>query len=149
MSPGNVCPGHTINMLSFDILRKGYVLGQMPESRRPRDLFWPALAFRSISVYCSSDSGTAEDRSRPALRNGGGKSEHHRARCRVTWLPLRNCGKQPRYTREATPRGVPTDSATENIPPAWFTRTRPVRVKRWSKSPPLQAQARRHGKPHW
>src|SRR6266850_8013741 len=23
-----------------------------------------------------------------------------------------------------------------------------VRVKRWSKSPPLQAQARRHGKPH-
>ncbi len=23
-----------------------------------------------------------------------------------------------------------------------------VRVKRWGKSPPLQAQARRHGKPH-
>src|SRR4051794_34824108 len=46
--------------------------------------------------------------------------------------------------REATSRDVPTESATENRPPRFGG----VRVKRWSKSPPLQAQARRHGKPH-
>ena len=60
------------------------------------------------------------------------------------------------YTREAMPRGIPTDSATENKPPLRgfqisnlkFEIPGGVRVKRWSKSPPLQAQARRHGKPH-
>src|ERR1700759_4687158 len=50
------------------------------------------------------------------------------------------------YTREVMPRGVPTESATENIPPG-FARI-PVRVKRWCKRPPLEAQATRHGKPH-
>jgi len=53
------------------------------------------------------------------------------------------------YTREATPRGVPTDSATENKPPGRIL-TDPVvaRVKRWGKSPPPAAQATGHGKPH-
>src|SRR5579883_848728 len=44
------------------------------------------------------------------------------------------------------PRGVPTESATENIPPE-FARVL-VRVKRWCKRPPLEAQVTRHGKPH-
>ena len=57
------------------------------------------------------------------------------------------------YTRAARPRGLPTDSATENKPPALKSQIsnlgfQRVRVKRWGKSPPLQAQARRHGKPH-
>ena len=46
--------------------------------------------------------------------------------------------------REATSRGVPTDSATENKPPRFGE----VRVKRWSKSPPLREKSRRHGKPY-
>ena len=52
--------------------------------------------------------------------------------------------------REATPRGVPTESATEKIPPFGISNLKfqKVRVKRRGKSPPLQAQARRHGKPH-
>ena len=37
----------------------------------------------------------------------GGKSEHRRVRCRIT----------SGYMREEWPRGVPTESATENIPP--------------------------------
>jgi hypothetical protein len=52
------------------------------------------------------------------------------------------------YTREVTPRGVPTDSATENKLPSFVVSRATVKVKRWGKSPPLQAQARRHGKPH-
>ena len=46
---------------------------------------------------------------------GGGKSEHQRARCRVTCEPW-----FMRYTREAMPGGILTDSATENIPPLWL-----------------------------
>jgi len=51
------------------------------------------------------------------------------------------------------PRGILTDSATENKPPilrVQVTDLRPqeARVKRWGKSPPLQAQAWGHGKPH-
>src|SRR5439155_18040532 len=71
---------------------------------------------------------------------GGGKSEHRRARCRVT--PVARG-----YTRAARPRGLPTESATETQT-ASVSQEAPARVKRWSKSPPLQAQARRHGKPH-
>src|SRR5579864_9178079 len=44
------------------------------------------------------------------------------------------------------PRGVPTESATEKIPPG-SARIR-VRVKRWCKRPRLEAQVTRHGKPH-
>jgi hypothetical protein len=50
----------------------------------------------------------------------------------------------PGYTRETKSRDFPTDSATEKIPP----RATGVRVKRWGKSPPREAQATRHGKPH-
>jgi len=81
-----------------------------------------------------------------------------------------------RATRLVTPGGcadgrakarfsaAATESATENRPPvmlaprrqafgknrkpASFGRAHLARVKRWGKSPPLQAQARRHGKPH-
>jgi hypothetical protein len=60
----------------------------------------------------------------------------------------RNPGSCRGYAREARPRGLPTDSATENIPPNPTRKGRVVRVKRWGKSPPRQAQARRHGKPH-
>ena len=41
-------------------------------------------------------------------------------------------------------RGNPTESATENRPPASGL----VRVKRWGKSPPRPWQQGRHGKPH-
>ena len=51
------------------------------------------------------------------------------------------------YTQEARPRGLPTDSATETQT-ACVSQETQARVKRWGKSPPLQAQARRHGKPH-
>ena len=62
-------------------------------------------------AYLPSSFGGAENRF-PGFR-GGGKSEHHRARCRVT-------RPEPGYTREATSRGVPTESATENKPPEPF-----------------------------
>ena len=57
------------------------------------------------------------------------------------------------YTRAARPRGLPTDSATETQTARLQRQSMTagavrVRVKRWGKSPPLQAQARRHGKPH-
>ena len=57
------------------------------------------------------------------------------------------------YTRAARPRGLPTDSATETQTARLQRQSMSagavrVRVKRWGKSPPLQAQARRHGKPH-
>ena len=69
-----------------------------------------------------------------------GKSEHHRARCRVTpvWLEIHAGGKL---------KGFSTESATENqtakIPQGML-----VRVKRCGKSAPREAQATRHGKPH-
>ena len=67
---------------------------------------------------------------------GRGKSEHHRAGRRVT--PV-----QPEIHAGDALQNASTDSATENIPP----RAIEVRVKRWGKSPPLQEQSRRHGKP--
>ncbi len=50
-------------------------------------------------------------------------------------------------------RGRPRREACRRIVPQKINRparacTHWVRVKRWGKSPPLQAQARRHGKPH-
>jgi hypothetical protein len=53
------------------------------------------------------------------------------------------------YTRAATARAVPTDSATENKLPAFaLTSYGAVKVKRCGKSAPREAQATRHGKPH-
>jgi len=72
---------------------------------------------------------------------GGGKSELHRARCRVTRVCMER-DTRGRKVRE----GLSTDSATENKPLSGFGQT--VRVKRWSKSPPLREKSRRHGKPH-
>jgi len=63
--------------------------------------------------YIALDSGRAEDRFRLS-KAGGGKSEHQRARCRVT-SPRRQASRR-RYTRAAG-ASLPTDSATENIPP--------------------------------
>ena len=48
----------------------------------------------------------------PGFTAGGGKSEHHRARCRVTRF-----GDKSGYMRKTTPRGVSMESATENKPP--------------------------------
>lgn len=55
-----------------------------------------------------------------------------------SWLQG-TCGRR---CREAFRRTVP--QKTNRL----FEVFRRVRVKRWGKSPPLQAQARRHGKPH-
>jgi len=71
----------------------------------------------------------------------GGKSEHQRARCRVTqvcWIEIYAGGK---------PRDFPTDSATENRQPHSALRDA-VMVKRCGKSAPREAQVTRHGKPH-
>ena len=70
----------------------------------------------------------------------GGKSEHHRARCCVTQVCMAGIhagGKLEDFS---------TDSATENQ--TAFGASRAVRVKRWCKRPPREAQATRHGKPH-
>gem|GEM_PF-5309283 len=50
----------------------------------------------------------------------GGKSEHHRARCRVTCGPTQEGAAG--YTRRTTPRGVSMESATENKPPAGISK---------------------------
>lgn len=71
----------------------------------------------------------------PLIYQGGGKSEHHRARCRVT--PLAEI-----HTGDLAARPVHGKCHRKQTAPSG------VRVKRWGKSPPLQAQARRHGKPH-
>ena len=56
----------------------------------------------------------------------------------------RNPGSAGDTLGQLTREGGLTESATENIPPRFAG----VRVKRWGKSPPRPAQARRHGKPH-
>ena len=89
-------------------------------------------------------------------RAGRGKSEHQRARCRVTRAGLAGIHAGGRSN------DFSTDSATENqtaeIVAALCERRkkcdgyRPplqlARVKRCGKSAPLEAQATRHGKPH-
>jgi len=57
----------------------------------------------------------------------------------------RNPGSAGDTRGQPTRKGGLTESATENKPPRFAA----ARVKRWGKSPPRQAQARRHGKPHW
>jgi hypothetical protein len=81
----------------------------------------------------------------PQMRDGGGKSEHHRARCRVTPISseIHAGGYAARRADGKCHREHTADFEFQII-----FEIRRVRVKRWSKSPPLQAQARRHGKPH-
>ena len=78
----------------------------------------------------------------PGRKAGGGKSELRRARCRVTWLRQRRWDTRGRQRREPLRRTVP-----QKIRPP-LRATGRVRVKRWCKRPPPQAQARGHGKPH-
>ena len=73
---------------------------------------------------------------------GGGKSEHHRARCRVTQA----CSVEIHAGGDAARR--PDGQCHRKSYRPRFGNEARVRVKRWGKSPPLQAQARRHGKPH-
>ena len=79
-------------------------------------------------------------------RTAPGASRGRKVRTPQGAMP-RNRVLWPGYTRAARPRGLPTDSATETQT-ACVSQETLVRVKRWGKSPPLQAQARRHGKPH-
>jgi len=72
---------------------------------------------------------------------GGGKSELHRARRRVT--QVRTIG----IHAGGPLQGGPTESATENKQPAQALPPGPVMVKRCGKSAPRAAQATRHGKP--
>src|SRR5204862_862611 len=72
----------------------------------------------------------------------GGKSEHHRARCRVTSVLPKI------YSGGHAARRADGKCHRENTALYSSKERRRVRVKRWGKSPPLQAQARRHGKPH-
>jgi len=70
----------------------------------------------------------------PRMRRRG-KSGHHRA------------GRSQR-ARTAGRRRKPTESGTENRPPAACSpETPPVRVKRWGKSPPATVVTRRLAKP--
>ena len=77
----------------------------------------------------------------PLRRDGGGKSEHHRARCHVTRARSAGIHAGGRL------KDLSTDSATENQTARVSQETR-VRVKRCGKSAPREAQATRHGKPH-
>ena len=74
-------------------------------------------------------------------RVGRGKSEHQRARCRVTRA------RSARIHAGGMSQGVSTESATENQTARASQEAR-VRVKRCGKSAPREAQATRHGKPH-
>ena len=70
----------------------------------------------------------------------GGKSELHRARCCVTQVRLIEIHAGGQL------EDWPTESATENQT-AKPDASPAVRVKRWCKRPPREAQATRHGKP--
>src|SRR5213592_2500611 len=73
----------------------------------------------------------------PSARVGGGKSELHRARCRVTpEPPTQGRGAGDRRGREVR-KNLSTDSATENETAAEAV-CAAVRVKRRGKSPPLR-----------
>ncbi len=75
---------------------------------------------------------------------GGGKSEHHRARCRVTGRRF-----TPRRVRAHAGRQAARPPDGECHREQTANRREPAaRVKRWGKSPPRRAQARRQGKPH-
>ena len=81
---------------------------------------------------------------RSASAGRGGKSELQRARCRVT--QHRPQGRSADDTRgRSRISGIDGQCHREytavGLVPA-------VRVKRWSKSPPLEEQSTRHGKPH-
>ena len=91
--------------------------------------------------YSLADFGEAENRFLRANLDGGGKSEHQRARCRVTG---------------SFGFGIHAGSVAERRADGQCHRKQTarsclhgrVRVKRRGKSPPLGAQAHRHGKPH-
>ena len=70
----------------------------------------------------------------------GGKSEHHRARCRIT--PVQP-GIHAGGDGVSRPDGECHREYTASVAQAML-----VRVKRWCKRPPREAQATRHGKPH-
>ena len=70
----------------------------------------------------------------------GGKSEHHRARCRVT--PV-----QPEIHAGGDGVSRPDGQCHREYTARDLQELR-VRVKRWCKRPPREAQATRHGKPH-
>ncbi len=92
-----------------------------------------------ICGYSLCGFGRAENRF-PALREGG-KSEHQRARCRVT----RACRAGIHAGGDAARR---PDGQCHRKQTARISQERRVRVKRCGKSAPLEAQATRHGKPH-
>ena len=109
-----------------------------------------SLVTRHRSLYIVTGFGRAENR---FLRfvGGGGKSEHRRARCRVTcsrrcciggFFEIHAGGEAARPADGKCHREHTADFGVSNLK---FQR---ARVKRWGKSPPLQPQARRHGKPH-
>ena len=87
-----------------------------------------SLAGLRIKVYITHDFGRAENRSR-GFGRGGGKSEHQRARCRVTPVrPEIHAGGDA----ERRPDGKCHRKQTA---PRLFAGAA-VRVKRWGKSPP-------------
>ena len=80
-------------------------------------------------------------------RVGGGKSEHQWARCRVTSKAFGDT--RGRRRREASRRTVPQKTDRPfGISNFKFEISVGARVKRWGKSPPLETQVTRHGKPH-
>ena len=80
------------------------------------------------------------------MRAGGGKSEHHRARCRVTRSRRR---KEADFRIHAGGDAARRpDGQCHRKYTARISQERRVRVKRCGKSAPLEAQATRHGKPH-
>jgi len=99
------------------------------------------------TCYFNPGFGRAENRFRPALRDGGGKSEHQRARCRVTPKAFGDiCGRIPALV--GVRRTVPQKTDSLNCSDGHRPPLQSVMVKRCGKSAPREAQATRHGKPH-
>ncbi len=78
-------------------------------------------------------------------RIASGASRGRKVRTPQGAMP-RNPGLRAGDTRGRKAECLPTESATETQTAAGFWPE--ARVKRWGKSPPLQEQSRRHGKPH-
>jgi len=104
-----------------------------------------ALEIFSSLGYGFNGFGRAENRFRAALRDGRGKSEHQRARCRVTVAAVHD--RRYGYTR-ADPDVLPGFDGQCHRKLNRRRRKLAARVKRCGKSAPREAQATRHGKPH-
>jgi hypothetical protein len=135
--------------LQTPVMESPDVVCNVHRNREPAGALMPALPARpkpqlvnaSVHAYLATDLilAGAEDRRRRKV--GGGKSEHPRARRRVT-----------SFARAGIHAGGNAARRSDGQCHRNSNRRRPLigptaRVKRWGKSPPPQEQSRGHGKP--